>query len=63
MKNIWLARDKKNGGLWGYIGKPVRLEDYFSVCEGGGIFYMPDEFPEITWENSPVEYTQKIEAQ
>ena len=68
MKSIWLARDK-NGDLWGYIsyiGKPIRKDEVFvSASQDNGItFIIPnDYFPEVTWENSPIEFTQNKEEQ
>ena len=62
MTSIWLARDK-DGSLWGYIGyKPQRLYDEFITShEDSDSFSLYDYlFPEITWENSPVEFTGVI---
>lgn len=50
---MWLARDK-DGDLGSYEFKPARFEDYFATPEGcieEGIL----GYPEVTWENSPVE--------
>lgn len=63
MKSIWLARDK-NGELWGYYDKPIRGEEIFK-CSGKAMeFSVIDKlFPEITWENSPIEFIQNKEEQ
>lgn len=64
---MWLARNK-NGSLFAYTIKPVYEDDGFfgiypgeklSDAELNLIFMEPNstEFPEITFENSPVEIT------
>ena len=59
MKSIWLARDK-NGELWGYLNKPIRGEEFFNDHgEGIGFSITEKLFSEITWENSPVEFSKK----
>ena len=59
MKSIWLARDK-NGELWGYLDKPIRGEEIFKIYgEDMGFSIIDNLFPEITWENSPVEFIKK----
>lgn len=63
MKSIWLARDK-NGDLWGYSDKPIRGEEIFKISGEDMVFSVTDSlFPEITWENSPVEFTIKLEEE
>ncbi|MBR1773908.1 MAG: hypothetical protein IJ759_00110 [Bacteroidales bacterium] len=64
---MWIARDE-NGRLYAYGSKPIKLKtefscesyieddydyenfDYDDWCE-----LNPKEFPEVAWENSPVE--------
>ena len=60
MRSIWLARDK-NGDLWAYLEKPIRGEEIFKANGVDmGFSYIKDNlFPEITWENSPVEFSKK----
>lgn len=58
MTSIWLARDK-DGNLWGYLDKPIRGEKFFHG-ESTGFSIIGNLFPEITWENSPVEFTGVI---
>lgn len=66
MTSIWLARDK-DGSLRGYIGdKPQRLYDELFITSYGDsdCFSLYDYlFPEITWENSPVEFIENKEEQ
>jgi len=58
---MWIARDK-NQELWVYKDKPVRGWEGFEeegYCPDS--FMIPqDLFPEVTWENSPVEVELKI---
>lgn len=57
----WLARDK-DGSLRLFDDVPER--DYEMFYAYFGLFYFKppkDSFPEVTWENSPVEVTIKIE--
>jgi hypothetical protein len=62
---MWIARDK-NGGLSAYREKPERQDKMFAVVHNdereakGGyrsayLKLYEEEFPQITWENSPVE--------
>lgn len=49
---MWIARDKNND-LYAYSNRPVKENTFF---EGGDFLELDsNEFPEITWENSPVE--------
>ena len=52
---MWIARDK-NKHLFIYTEKPVRDEFDSTFFTGGECFELnKDEFPEVTWENSPME--------
>lgn len=56
---VWLARDK-NGDLAFFDRKPCRNKSFFlpklDKMESVSWFVLPkDEFPEVTWENSPQE--------
>ncbi len=53
---MWLARDE-NGSLWVYRTYPTRNEKYFDSQFLDSVKINKDEFPEVTWENSPVEIT------
>lgn len=58
---FWIARDI-DGGLYLYMNKPIR-GDYRFTC--GYVFddYIQldsDEFPEVTFENSPQEVELKL---
>ena len=48
---LWIARDK-DGTLHLFYSKPRRFKNYFggSYCQ---VALMVEEFPEVTWENSP----------
>lgn len=49
---MWIARDKNND-LYAYNDKPTKENTFF---EGGSFLELDsNEFPEITWEKSPVE--------
>lgn len=55
---MWIARDKDNE-LWLYSSKPHRV----SGCWTSGYYeaLLPEEmFPELTWDNEPVEVELKI---
>lgn len=51
----WVARDKR-GTLWMFTNKPRRFKWFgeWSKCLAS---LNPEDFPDITWENSP----QKVE--
>lgn len=57
---VWVARDKR-GTLRLFDKRPVRLK-WFGEWLGGIGYLNPEDFPEITWENSPqkVELTMRI---
>lgn len=56
---LWIARDK-DGRVYLFSSKPERIRTHF------GDFYSDkweiDErlFPEVTWENSPIEVVLKL---
>lgn len=58
---MWIAR-----GKYGYLrlfdSKPKLDENGTGwVCKGGSALYLlPFKFPEVTFENSPVEYELKL---
>ena len=64
MTSIWLARDK-NGNLWGYSNKPVREGEIFIDPSKRLTFFSiyDNLFPEITWENSPVEFIENTKEE
>lgn len=57
---MWIARDK-DGELFLYRVKPARHNYMFVELGNCGMTRLADdEFPEVTWENSPVEVELKI---
>ena len=57
---MWIARDK-DGDLFLYRVKPARNDNIFVVPGNYGMIRLADSaFPEVTWENSPVEMELKI---
>lgn len=60
---LWIARDK-NGELWAYTSVP-RLDKgwgkYFQPTDGESFCIDEKLYPDITFENSPVEVYLKIE--
>jgi hypothetical protein len=74
-RTIWIARNK-DGKLNAFTDKPIRTKDNFLTVEGctdvfdedysdigvKGIVQLPKKFyPEVTWENSPVELLANID--
>lgn len=58
--NMWIARDD-NGQLWVYIEKPYNDGGIFMPKELGDCWKLPTEmYPEVTYENSPVELVTLI---
>ena len=62
---LWIARDKR-GFLRVWDGKP-EWDDKIGLwcCEAGTVDFMSfpfksDEFPEVTWENSPQQVELKL---
>lgn len=60
MKKIWIARDK-DGTLHLFYSKPRRYENFFGGSHYFHVALMVEEFPEVTWENSPKRVTLKLE--
>ena len=61
---FWIARDK-DGSLWGYSNKPVREGEIF-IDTSKHLTYFSiynNLFPEITWENSPVEFIENTKEE
>ena len=56
---MWLARDK-DGELYAYKYKPQRMTRCYASM-WSSIILDRKEYPEVTWENSPVELVPKIE--
>lgn len=57
---IWIARDK-NEELCLYLSEPIKHKSTFNSRFGEGYFVLSkEEFPEITWENSPKQVKLKI---
>ena len=56
---MWIARDF-GGGLYLFPEKPIKLVKY--NCWDGEDWYKIDQdlFPEVTFENSPVEVELKL---
>lgn len=58
---LWIARESY-GGLFIYTNRPIRKEMCFNAATG----YEPvmelswDSFPEVTFENSPMEVELKL---
>lgn len=66
MNSIWIARDE-DGTLCAYSQKPYRYAfDGIWLTENGNdrnyavLNIHDDWFPEVTWENSPIELVPKI---
>lgn len=53
---MWLARDKNNC-IYLYTEKPIKGDTFFYLMSWKKSIRIDDDdkFPEITWENSPVE--------
>ena len=62
---IWIARDK-DGTLALYTMKPTRvyIGDYFSIFSSTPDYDCmcldPEDFPQVTWENSPQKVTVEL---
>jgi hypothetical protein len=57
---IWIARDNNTRykQLFGYYNKPIKMDDWFVgdvCCE-----FNRELFPEVTFENSPMEVELKL---
>ena len=56
---LWLARDK-SGSLYAYNSRPEKCVTTFLAKRDGDSLYLSiDDFPEVTWENSPIEVKLK----
>ncbi len=57
---MWIARDLFGGGLYLYSNKPIKMVEY--NCWDGEDWYKinRDLFPEVTFENSPMEVELKL---
>ena len=60
-KTLWIARDK-NGSLWAYKRKPERTEKSFDIEYGvhERMYLDSEDYPEVTWENSPQQVELKL---
>ena len=61
---MWIARDKN--GLFLYAKKPMFFEGHneFGCMIGDGFWELPSNwFPEVTFENSPMEVELRIKKQ
>ena len=57
---MWVARDR-DGCLALYKNKPHMIEDCAWITKSDSIIWLEARmFPEVTWENSPVEAEVKI---
>jgi hypothetical protein len=53
---MWIARDKKGGRLTLHSECPIWFEDFRVWSKKGYITDLPrNDFPEVTFENSPME--------
>ena len=59
--NIWIARDD-SGSLWIYSSKPYMYGLEYMPQVDADLWKLPTEmYPEVTFENSPVELVTLIE--
>ena len=60
-KTLWIARDKSKA-LWIYCDKPIRFENSFDTETGiePKMWLNDEDFPEVTWENSPQQVELKL---
>lgn len=61
-QQFFLARDK-NGYLYLYMGKPIRgFRVFYGKYECGTYLKISAKksYPEVTWDNSPVEVTLQL---
>jgi hypothetical protein len=61
---VWIARDKDTNELWAYKHRPLLDVGMYKIdfqLEDTSCYELPKEyFPEITWENSPMEIELKL---
>ena len=68
--HFYVARDK-NGTLWLYMGKPIKKENFYVICNYGIIIASVDRFSgygldkndyaNLKWEDEPVEVFLNLE--
>lgn len=51
----WVARDKRNNEISVYAEKPLRADCWWALNGGGYITLNENTFPELTWEDEPIE--------
>ena len=58
---LWIARDE-SGDIYLYDSKPERVADWSGGIWKASDFFelQPDSFPEVTFENSPLEVELKL---
>lgn len=69
--HFYVARNKRNNGIWLYMGKPTRDEDYevwitkYSTITGDYDFKKVglniDDYKDLKWEDQPVEVFLNLE--
>lgn len=60
MKSIWIARSKY-GYLALFKNKPKKKDSFWDVDSDEDYYPIDNDlFPEVTWENSPIELVPKI---
>lgn len=59
MISMWLARDQ-NGRLYMYEQKPMKSVYGFIRTDGKSCIVAKGMFPEVTYENSPVQVEVKL---
>ena len=52
---MWICRDKKGGRLTLYSEPPIWVEVFGAWCRGYISDLPIEEYPEVTFENSPME--------
>lgn len=59
---IWIARDGSDNAIWCYDKKPIKSGCDFACANNSKImFKLPKEnFPEVTFENSPQQVELKL---
>lgn len=61
---LWIARDKDTGELWGYTDRPLLDVGMYKMdfsLKNSSCYELPDEwFPEVTFENSPQQVEIKL---
>lgn len=63
MNNLWIARDK-NGFLRLFGEEPYKnkkRDEWEPII--GSIWLNDSDFPEVTWENSPIEVELKLKEE